>query len=155
MNLYIKAALHQLDVTVRSTITIINQLEEKDLGVRPIKDKRSIGEILEHMTLIPQADYLILNGASEEEMKDFYSQFTIQTLPEIKQNLLKAFEFLKVHVTEYREEQIFEKTTSYWGTEYTRYEWILEIVAHMYHHRGQLYTMLNYCGKNLEVKLFE
>lgn len=45
---------------------------------------------------------------------------------------------------------------SYWEVTYSRYEWLLEIVAHIYHHRGQLHAILVHSyGLDLKGSLFE
>ena len=57
---------------------------------------------------------------------------------------------------EFNEEELHQEMTSYWGTTYSRYEWLLEIIAHLYHHRGQLHSILVHCyGMDLNVQLFE
>ncbi|MDX8367074.1 hypothetical protein SLH52_17980 [Cytobacillus sp. IB215665] len=48
------------------------------------------------------------------------------------------------------------RTTSYWGVTYTRFDWLLEIVAHLYHHRGQLHaTLVHYYKQDPNILLFE
>ncbi|WP_234007866.1 hypothetical protein [Lysinibacillus sp. FJAT-14745] len=56
----------------------------------------------------------------------------------------------------YTEVDLQDKLTSHWGVTYSRYEWLLEILAHVYHHRGQLHAMLVHCcGIDQKVPLFE
>lgn len=155
MNPYVKSVLNQLEILIESISSIIHQLEEEDLQVQPISTKRSIGELLKHISVICKADYLILNNAPREEMDKFYNSIMLYTLLVIEQQLFENFRFLKNNISKYKEEELLEQTTSYWGVTYTRYEWLLEIVIHISHHRGQLHTMLSHCGKDLKVQLFE
>lgn len=46
---------------------------------------------------------------------------------------------------EFYEEELHMEMTSYWGTTYSWYEWLIEITTHLYHHRGQLHSMLVHC----------
>lgn len=155
MNPYCKTALHQIQICIEILVKMINQLEEKDLHERPASDKRSVGELLEHIALICEADWRISIEASQEDMEAFYSSVSYKNLQSIREGLLEHFESLCSNYKKLSEEALLTETTSHWGVTYTRYEWLLEIVAHMYHHRGQLHTMLVHCGKDPGLLLFE
>ncbi|WP_299091531.1 DinB family protein [uncultured Metabacillus sp.] len=147
---------HQIEVAVKTVLEIIDTLEEDDLQKRPTPNKHSIGELLEHIAIICEADWRISNEATQEEMEYFYSTVSYKTIDSIKHGLLTNFESLKNHYLTLPEEVLLSKATSYWGLTYTRYEWLLEIVAHMYHHRGQLHAMLVHCcNKDLKILMFE
>ncbi len=156
MNTYCKSALNQIKVALTTTIEIIDKLEELDLQKRPSPNKHSIGELLEHISIICKADLLIANGATKDEMIDFYSTVTYENSTQIKDALLDNFEPLKEVYMNYSEAELQERITSYWGITYTKYEWLLEILAHVYHHRGQLHALLvHYYGKDPKVPMFE
>ena len=156
MNSYTRSALNQIEIALKTTIEIINTIEEADLQKRPTLHKRSIGELLEHIAVICKADFLIANEATEEEMNEFYAGITLENLHQIKGAIIDNYHFLKENYMNYTEIELQDRLTSYWGVTYTRYEWLLELLAHVYHHRGQLHTMLVHgCGKSLDVSLFE
>lgn len=155
MNFYVQAALHQLQVAVHSTIQILDQLTEEDLALQPIAGKRSIRDQLAHMALICQADLLISGEASQAEMEAFYGKHELATRDEIRRTLLEGQQELAATYMAYTEQELGEKAVAYWGVAYTRYEWLLEIVVHMYHHRAQLYTILTEHVRDLKVTLFE
>lgn len=156
MNSYCRYALHQIRVVVDSLVELVDCLEEHDLQQRPTAAKHSIGELLEHIATICKADYYIANGANQEEMATFYSTVSLTSKVEIKVALLSNYTFLQERFIELDEEELHKEMTSYWGTTYSWYEWLLEITAHLYHHRGQLYSMLVHCyGMDLNVQLFE
>ncbi|UOR10456.1 DinB family protein [Halobacillus amylolyticus] len=156
MNLYCQGAFHQLEVVIASLSEIIGQLKDEDLFFRPTQEKFSIGEILTHLAIIPAADGKVLEEATEEDMIAFYSSVTLTTTSEISETLYEHFALLKTQFESYTEQHLFTQTTSWWGVTYTRYEWLLEIIAHMYHHRGQLHAMLVHTyNKDPEVLLFE
>jgi uncharacterized damage-inducible protein DinB len=156
MNKYCRSAFKQLEIAIYSIVEIMGKLEDKDLQKRPTDNKRSVGELLEHIAVICKADYLISTGASQQEMSSFYSNISLKNLSEIKEELLKNYSYLKSKYMEYTENELHEEVTSYWGATYSRYEWLLEIIAHIYHHRGHLHAMLVHCcNKEPKIQLFE
>ena len=156
MNPYCQSALHQIKIAVSTIIEMIDKLEESDLPKRPTPNKHSIGELLEHIALICKADALIAEGASQEEMSAFYSSVVYENLDEIKVALQANYQLLEDKFMEFTEGELQQEITSFWGVTYTRFEWLLEIIAHIYHHRGQLHAMLVHCyRKDPEISLFE
>lgn len=156
MNPYCESALHQIKVAITTIVEMINKLEESDLQKRPTSNKHSIGELLEHIALICKADALIADGASQEEMSTFYANISYENLNEIKGALLGNYQLLEDKFMAFTEDDLQQEITSFWGVTYTRFEWLLEIIAHIYHHRGQLHAMLVHCyGKDPKVSLFE
>ncbi|MDV2685976.1 DinB family protein [Alkalihalophilus lindianensis] len=156
MNAYCKSALHQIQIAINSIIAIMHELNSDDLQSRPTDMKYSIGELLQHISLLPKADYKISNGATEEEMSAFYSEHSFHTIKEIEGALINHYQFLEKRYLTYTDRELQEKMVSYWGATYSRYEWLLQIVAHLYHHRGQLHAMLVHCcRKDPQISLFE
>jgi len=155
MNLFLSGVFHQMKIAIDSIVEITEQLSESDLDFRPIDNKRSIRELLCHIALICKADYLILNEATLEEMNDFYHKNNKQTIEEIKEALIVNFTNLAEDYAKYSLEELSEYKQAYWGVRYTRYEWLLEILCHLYHHRSQLHTYLTINSIELNVALFE
>lgn len=155
MNTYCKGALHHIYFALRTIGEMIDTLEDDDLEKRPSSNKRSIGELLEHITIICQADLLISDGATQEEMNNYYSGISFKNMNEMKDALFSNYQLLQERYINYTEAELHQNMTSYWGTTYTRYEWLLEILAHLYHHRGQFHAMLVRCGKDPSIPLFE
>lgn len=151
-----ESVLHQIEVAVKTIIEIIDKLEEADLQKRPTANKQSIGELLEHIAVICEADWHISNGATKEEMENYYSKVSYKTLEALKEVLLTNFKSLENNVRLLSEEELKRETISYWGLTYTKFEWLLEILVHMYHHRGQLHAMLVHCyQKDPKILMFE
>lgn len=156
MNKYCQNVLHQIKFALTTTLQMIDTLEEADLGVRPTANKHSVGELLEHIAVICKADLLISTGATEAEMQDFYSAVSFKTRTEIAGAMLENYHALEEHYLNLTETELQQPVSSYWGTTYTKYEWLLEILAHVYHHRGQLHAMLVHSmGKDPNIVLFE
>jgi len=156
MNTYCKSSLNQIKIALTTTIEIMEKLDESDLLKRPSADKHSIGELLAHIANICRADLLIANGATQNEMNQFYSSVDYRGINEIKTGILNNFKLLEDRYLNYSEVELQQKITSFWGVSYSRYEWLLEMIAHVYHHRGQLHAMLvHYYNKDPKVLLFE
>lgn len=156
MNPYCQGALHQIKIAVTTIVEMIDKLEESNLSKRPTSNKHSIGELLEHIALICKADGLIAEGTSQEEMSTFYASVAYENLNEIKVALQVNCQFLEEKFMAFTEGELQQEITSFWGVTYTRFEWLLEIIAHIYHHRGQLHAMLVHCyGKDPKVSMFE
>ncbi|GEN55044.1 DinB family protein [Halobacillus faecis] len=156
MNMYCQSAFHQLEIVIASISEMVGQLSEEDLTLRPTEGKYSIGELLEHIAAIPAADGHITEGASKAEMEHFYETGSMKTKDEILERLFENFAQLKTQFENYTEEHLYTETTSWWGVTNTRFEWLVQTVAHMYHHRGQLHAMLVHTyKKDPEILLFE
>jgi len=137
-------------------VELVDCLEEHDLRLRPTAAKKSIGELLEHIATVCRADYYIADGADQEEMATFYSTVSLTSKVKIKEALLSNYTFLHESFMEFNEEELHMEMTSYWGVTYSWYEWLVEIMVHLYHHRGQLHAILvHYYEMDLNVQLFE
>ncbi|MGX6445661.1 DinB family protein [Neobacillus sp. K501] len=156
MDKYCQSVLHQIKFALTTTIQMIDTLEEADLQVRPTVNKHSVGELLAHIAVICKADLLISNGGTETEMQDFYSTVSLKSRTEIKAVMLENFQALETHYLKLNETELNQPFPSYWGTTYTKLEWLLEILSHVYHHRGQLHAMLVHSmRKDPNIVLFE
>ncbi|MGV2883523.1 DinB family protein [Paenibacillus taichungensis] len=155
MFLLIQSAFKHIDVAVTSLINLCDQLSEQDLALTPIEGKRPVGELLSHLSVICRADVHISEGASEEEMALFYEENQPNSLSEIKEALIANQMYLYHRYRQFNTEELLQVTDSYWGASYSRLEWLLEIMGHVYHHRGQLHTMLTLTGIEPKVALFE
>lgn len=151
-----KSVLHQIEIAIETILKIMNQLTEEDLQKRPTNNKHSIGELLEHLAVLCEADWHIANGATQEEMQNFYHSISYKTLHDIILGLQHHFQQIKRNCEDLSDEDWLQTATSYWGVTYTRCEWLLETLGHFYHHRGQLHAMLVHClNKDPGIPMFE
>ncbi|MGG5793481.1 hypothetical protein CN941_03085 [Bacillus cereus] len=153
--MFVHSALHQLQVAVDTSIQMLNQYNEDDLKIQPIHSKRSLFEMCAHLSLICHADLLILNGITEKELRTFYLEHTPKTITQMQQMMIKGYELLSKTFLSYSNEELAEIMTAYWGISYSRFEWLLEIVVHFYHHRGQIHILLVEHIKDPRIPLFE
>lgn len=156
MQAYCEQVFHQLELIVTSTSELISSIEESDWRVRPTAGKFSIGELIGHIALICVADTRIANGASEAEMNEFYSSRTPHSKQQALIELGQSFEELKNNYLPLNENELQKIHTAYWGVSYSRFEWLLETLVHLTHHRGQLHSLTVHClGTDPAIALFE
>lgn len=153
--MFVQSALHQLKVAIDTSIQMLNQYTESDLKIKPIESKRSLFEMCTHLALICHADLLILNGITEKELHTFYIEYTPETIAHMQETMLQGYDLLSKTFSSYSNEELAEIKTAYWGISYSRFEWLLEVVAHFYHHRGQIQILLCEHVKDSCIPLFE
>lgn len=151
----VQSALQQLKVSVDTSIQILNQYNEDDLKIKPIQSKRSLFEMCAHLSLICYADLLILNGITEKELHTFYLEHTPLTIVQVQQKMIEGYTLLSNTFLSYSDDELIEIMTAYWGVSYSRFEWLLEIVSHFYHHRGQIHILLCEHVKDPNIPLFQ
>ncbi|WP_429889578.1 DinB family protein [Gottfriedia acidiceleris] len=133
---------------------MIDLINEEDLTFRPVKDKKSMGELVQHLCELIGADMEIMSGASQEIMVKYYTGVECKSLVEMKSLLQKNFHELKEFYFNLKEKDLVEKTTSYWGLQYSKFEWLLEILVHFTHHRAQLHMLLVQKKGDINIGLF-
>jgi uncharacterized damage-inducible protein DinB len=157
MNVYCKAVFKEMDLAVNSIIKLIDTLSEEDLRIKPTEGKWSIGELISHMSVLCKADFLIGAGASEEDLDRFYEE--AQPEPNrkaITDSLIMNYSYLKEGIAKLIEEELLQETQSFFGVVHSRYEWLIDTQAHLFHHRGQLHSMIVHVLKQEpNVQLFE
>lgn len=156
MQAYCKQVFHQLELIVTSTSELISSIEESEWKVRPTDGKFSIGELIGHIALICEADLRIADGASETEMSAFYNSRTPKSKEQAIVELAHSFEQLKTVYLPLDDDQLQKTHTAYWGVSYSRFEWLLETLVHLTHHRGQLHSLIVHSlGNDPKIALFE
>ncbi|UPM53264.1 DinB family protein [Gottfriedia acidiceleris] len=133
---------------------MIDLINEEDLNFRPVEDKKSIGELVQHLCELIGADMEIMSGVSQELMVNYYTKVECKSIVEMKSLLQKNFHELKEFYFNIKEKDLVEKTTSYWGLQYSKFEWLLEILVHFTHHRAQLHMLLVQKKGNINIGLF-
>ncbi|KIV63700.1 DinB family protein [Bacillus mycoides] len=153
--MFVPSALNQVKIAIDTSIQILNQYTESDLKIKSIESKRSLFEMCTHLSLICHADLLILNGITEKDLHTFYIEQTPETITQIQQTMIQGYDLLSKTFLSYSNEELAETMTAYWGISYSRFEWLLEIVAHFYHHRGQIHILLCEHVKDPNIPLFQ
>ncbi|PLS17985.1 damage-inducible protein DinB [Bacillus sp. M6-12] len=155
MDIYLKSVFNQLEVANRTIISMIDLLRDDVLDIEICGNKRTFRQLLSHMAVIYKADWLIMNGASQEEMDKFYAANQPMDKDKLKEALLINFDYLTSKVKSQRQDDLDTVIASWWGAACPKYEWLLQIISHMYHHRAQLHTALVQKGLDPKIQLFE
>lgn len=153
-NLYLDAAFKQIDYCTVTIGKMIENIPVEQLEYRPLKGKRSLQELLSHLVIIGEADCMIAKGYTGEQMTAFYKGKQRGSKAEMLKELGRSLKYLKEYFYSLEEEELVEEFTTYWGEVYSRYEWLIQIVAHLHHHRVQVYDMMMQLGMEAEVTLF-
>lgn len=153
--MYIESVINQIEYAVKTVVKMIDEIDLDDLNFRPISNKKSIGELVQHLCELIEGDLLISKGATKDEMNTFYSLSKANSLDEMKNLLMRGFNFIKIEYLRMDEENLMKVVTSYWGVKYTRFEWLLEILVHFTHHRAQLHTLMVHKNNDFNISLFE
>lgn len=153
MEFYVQKTFHQIQFTINSIIELLLFVEIKDLKFCPVEGKRNLGQLCAHLSLICSGDLQILQEATMEELERFYFEYEAQTKEEWIIALKQGYEELKNYYSSL--DDLTDETTSYWGTTYSYFEWLLEILVHLQHHRAQLHQYLLLLNGDVKVTLFE
>ncbi|WP_088044019.1 DinB family protein [Bacillus sp. EAC] len=153
--MYIENVIHQLRFSVESVLHMVNRLDHNDMNFRLLEEKKSIGELVQHLCELIEADLLISKGTLKEEMNQYYQSVNCRSIDEMKKLLTSGLKSLESEYSILTEEELAKKVSSYWGVEYTRFEWLLEILVHFTHHRAQLHMLISMKYRDLNVMLFE
>lgn len=153
--MYVDQVICQLKYSVKSVLQLMEQLKEEDLSFRPILHKKSIGELLQHICELIEADLFISKGSSYEEMEKHYQSVKCISIEEMRYLLKDGLTKLESTYMDLNEDELNHKNTSYWGVNYTRFEWLLEILVHFTHHRAQLHMLMVQKFGDINISLFE
>ena len=100
---------------------------------------------------------MIGSGASEDELGRFYENAEREVNHKaIVDSLINNYTYLKEGISRLQEEELLQETTSFFWVVHSRYEWLLDTQAYLFHHRGQLHSMIVHVLKHEpNVQLFE
>ncbi|GGA23984.1 DinB family protein [Paenibacillus physcomitrellae] len=145
----------ELQLIVRTTDGLIAKIKPEDWSYRPHENMRTLKELAEHLTAIPSVDLLILQEYSESDIRQMEARFA-EAAPSSLGSLMKqGLEKLKGYMEALDEEDFWHKETRpfYMDHGSTQAKWLVEIVTHTHHHRGQLFTYLKM--QSYEVNMFD
>lgn len=118
---------------------------------------RTCRALLNHIVLIPEADYKLSQGAPYEELQQYYQYWEkeLTTREMLEARLDLSYSILLDAFKELEQEELMMQTMSYWGTKFSQIEWLLMILTHLSHHRAQLYSFLKMEGETIDEPLFQ
>lgn len=151
-----KYLFEELTLITNTTAGLIRKISAEDWTYQPRENMRSLLELVQHLVAIPAVDLLILQEKNREEVNSLEAVFAQDRDPESLINrMTQDLDKLKAYMEALSDEDfLYKKTTPFYlphGTEQAK--WLIEIVTHAQHHRGQLFTYLK--TKGYEVNMFD
>lgn len=150
----ISDTMKQLQYIAKTIEQLFQHVDEGILREQPIVNKMSVWELCVHLSQIPKADLLLLDGYSNERMAQYYKANIPVSIENAQIQFLTGIQELIHFFEKLTEEQLDKKFKTYWGSEYSTTEWLIQIITHLVHHRSQLYQYLLILERNVEVVLF-
>jgi uncharacterized damage-inducible protein DinB len=135
--------LFRLKAVAASVLDLFEQCPRDQLHFRPADGMRDLLELGNHFASVPLVDLAIIQGSPGnvvETIEDTLHGAGPTDWIEIFDRGVKAAEEYFERLTE---EDFETKTTrAHYGPAEPQCVWLLELINHVYHHRGQLYVYL-------------
>ncbi|MEI4771302.1 DinB family protein [Psychrobacillus sp. FJAT-51614] len=150
----INDAIKQLQFISDTILELFEQVDNELLNKRPVGNKMSVWEVCQHLSQIPGADLHIQKGYSEQQMTNYYQTNMSLNIQEVKLIFITGIQDLISNFENLTEDELEERFTTYWGSDYSRAEWFIQIVNHLVHHRMQLYQYFLLLNQEVHIVLF-
>lgn len=148
----------QIQFQVESIKCLANKVDIFMLEQEIYPGGRTCFELLTHIALIPEADVMLIKGASEAEMHDYYHywQKEVTSIEVFEARLELSMNILMDFYNQLEEDELLETKMTYWQTRQTYLDWLLVILTHLTHHRAELHSAIKQFGEDTEtIQLFE
>ena len=143
--------LHELEWITGNCCRLVEQIRLEDLEWRPAEGLRSVGELANHLAQIPSVDLRIMKGDSQEAVQELEDNLWRErprawcgVMREGNRDLCRFME--RLSMDEYEN----GSGTAFYGRTQTYAQWLFEAIAHVYHHRAQLFMYLRLKGYELD-----
>lgn len=146
----------ELELIVRTSSALMDKIKPEDLAYRPADNMRTLRELAEHLAAIPDVDLLILQEGTEEQVRALEAEFSKENgMQGLTERMRGGLARLRAYMDGLSDEAFLQRTTRpfYLEQASTQAKWLVEIVTHAQHHRGQLFTYLKIRG--YEVSMFD
>ncbi|WNB91885.1 DinB family protein [Bacillus sp. NEB1478] len=136
--------LDEFYVIVRTTNNLLKKADSSVYDFRPADNMRSFLELANHLVQIPHVDLAILQEKPEADIRMLEAKMRAENAGELTHVLEEGYHLLKSYFLSLSQEDFLNKETKAFYAEkgMTQAKWLVEIVTHAFHHRGQLFTYL-------------
>lgn len=143
----------ELELIVRTTSNLLAKIKPEDYDFRPQPNMRTLRELAEHLTAVPAVDLLILQEHSAEEVRELEGRFAEAAFASLEASLSEGLETLRQYMAALPEEDFLHRKTKPFYLDHgsAQAKWLIEIVTHAQHHRGQLFTYLKMQGYDVSM----
>lgn len=147
-------AIKQLQFISETILELFELVDEEILHKSPVVNKMSVWEVCMHLSQIPGADLHIQKGYSAQQMTEYYQTNLSKNIAEVKNRFTTGIQELLIYYENIAEDELKERFTTYWGSDYSKGEWFIQIINHLVHHRMQLYQYLLLLNQEVHIVLF-
>lgn len=147
-------AIKQLQFISETILQLFELVDEEILNKRPVVNKMSVWEVCMHLSQIPGADLHIQKGYSAQQMTEYYQTNMSKNIAEVKSRFITGIQEILIYFENITEDELMERFTTYWGSDYSMGEWFIQIINHLVHHRMQLYQYLLLLNQEVHIVLF-
>jgi uncharacterized damage-inducible protein DinB len=148
-----EAMIRHLKGVGQSSAVLIRLCPREQVEFRPAEGMRSLGELVDHFAAQPLVDLAVLQGSPRpvtETIEETLHSARPGEWAEIFERGIRAAE---EYFGSMSEEDFEGRTTrAHYGTAHPQSVWLLDIISHIYHHRGQLYVYLKMLGAPVDVE---
>jgi uncharacterized damage-inducible protein DinB len=136
--------LDEMNVGVRTTRHLLDQVQESDWEYRPKEGMRSLHELAQHLCQIPAVDLAILQEQSQTQIQQLESSLVGTTAEDLGSIMEKGVRQLTQYMEALDSETFLTHQTKAFYADHgtTQVRWLVEIVTHVFHHRAQLFQYL-------------
>ncbi|MHB1628701.1 MAG: DinB family protein [Bacilli bacterium] len=147
--------LAELALAVRTTGALLEKATPELWDFRPREEMRTVLELANHLTQSPLIDLAILKEQSQEEVHALEQALTASDAAHMRANMENGLAELSAYMGGLSEHDFLHKESKpfYGENGSTQAKWLVEIVTHAFHHRGQLFTYLKQAG--LAITMFD
>jgi uncharacterized damage-inducible protein DinB len=142
----------QLDFLHKNLLVYLNYWPEGKEDWKPVENSFSLLELACHLCNLPDDYVLILQGKIEALNKKMEaSSWPEQGPSDIASTLNRSFQELKETIDSFSDEDFTQKMIPWpFGEPLTPKEHLMNLITHMYHHRGQFHLYLKQLGKSVD-----
>jgi len=140
--------LGEMTLAVRTTGALLEKVTPELWNFRPREEMRTVLELANHLTQIPLLDLAILQEQPQEEIQRLEQTLSASDASHLRANMENGLFELSVYMNGLSEYDFLHKVSTpfYMEQGSTQAKWLVEIVTHTFHHRGQLFTYLKESG---------
>lgn len=148
--------MHEMGVGVKSTTQLLQKVNVSDWEWRPVDNMRTLRELMNHLTAIPEIDLAIMNEQSEAEVRHLEAKYAeLESQEQLAQAMEVGLDLYKEAISSLTAEEYLTKETKPFYAEFTSTpaKWHVETLTHIFHHRAQFFNYLKQLG--YEVTMFD
>ncbi len=145
----------ELELIVRTTSNLLGKIKSEHWEHRPAANMRSLLELAQHLAGVTSVDLLILKEASREQVRELEVRIEADggDADKLAAWMSSGLADLKTYMESLSDEDFLRKKTKpfYLDHASAQAKWLIEIVTHAQHHRGQMFNYMKVLGYEISM----